>query len=143
MAWMKKNAYYQQDRIFNMDALFLERINERLNELDLATIEGNQVTRYRILNILFIDTHFKYEEMVDKISHEFNQIRDLLQTQGSTGSKSSVLQHQQVIFSHVEGLLDRLHFKIVKLLYVHDLIYLKKKSPPTEEEKLKEIEGDY
>lgn len=115
-----------EDKTWNMDALFTERIDKRLNELDIVTCEGNQPSRYRLLHAIFIATHFKYIDQVPDIKDKFQEVKQLLQTTPNTYSKSSQAQHQSIIITKAEGLLDNLHFLIVNLLYESDLICLKK-----------------
>jgi hypothetical protein len=128
----------ESDRIFNMDMLFLERIDRRLDDLDKATIAGDQFIRYRVLHTLFIDTFFKYKDMADAIVDRFTEVKAVLNAPNPSRSQSA--QHQAVVFSESEAKLDNLHFIIIELLYQNDLIYLKRK------EKLDptlEVERDY
>jgi len=123
------------EKPFNMDLMFLERVNERLGEIDSITNEGNQISRYRCLHTIFINTHFKYLDKVEDLKAKFKKIKNSLKTSGSGMSKSSYAQHQSIVISMVEEELDDLHFTLIKLLYDNDLIYLKKmKNMPPEEE---------
>ena len=128
------------DKTWNMDALFTERINQRLNELDIATFEANQSARYRLLNTIFIATHFKYKEQGDSLKNKFNTVKNILNTTPSSGSRQTIAQHQSIVITKAESLLDELHFKIVDLLYESDLICLKVKKGINPE---LEFERDY
>jgi hypothetical protein len=127
-----------EDKIFNMDMLFLERINNRLDELDKATIAGDQFIRYRVMNTVYMDTYFKYEDKCDTINKSFQGVKALLHSQSAT--RSTVMQHQAVVIGQAEEALDKLQFAIIKLLYENDLIYLKKREKIAPEI---EVENDY
>jgi hypothetical protein len=127
-----------EDKTFNMDMLFLERINMRLDELDKATIAGDQFIRYRVLNTVYMDTYFKYEDKCEKLNSDFSVVKNILNLHAP--SRASMAQHQAIIVSQAEEALDLLHFAIIKLLYENDLIYLKKKIKLSAEE---EVEADY
>lgn len=144
MAWKKYNpagmSNWGFERPFNMDQLFTERIDNRLNELDKASIENNQVLRYRILFTIFINTHFKYLDKVEGIKAKFKKIKEQLNKKTDMTYKQAQLQHQTAIISLAEILLDELEFDIINLLYENDLICLKVKTrlPPEVE-----VERDY
>ena len=115
-----------EQKTWNMDAMFTERINTRLNELDIATQDANQTGRYRILYTIFMDTHFKYLDKVQGIKEKFEYIKKVLETSPKSFSKSVQAQHLALITTKAEGLLNDLTFEIIYLLYESDLICLKK-----------------
>jgi len=132
---------FQSEKPFNMDQIFLERIDRILGELDNATILGNQQLRYRVLHSVYINTHFKFEkDRVADLNPKFKAVKVNLNSQAAGISKSSMLQHQSVVISKTEELLDELHFEIIRLLYENDIIYLKK---PTFKSPEEEVAGDY
>ena len=129
------------EKTFNMDGLFIVRINNRLEELDNATINGNQPLRYRLINTIHIDTHFKYtDEINQELKEKLKIISNNLCSESNNYTKNSIIQHNNLVLSIAEGKLDELHFDIIKLLYDNDLIYLKKKEYKTPEQ---EVEDDY
>lgn len=136
----KKFGAMLEEKTWNMDALFTERINTRLNDLDIATFEANQHGRYRILHTIFIDTHFKYIDKVEELKSEFKDVKNTLSASTSGISKQTQAQHQMIVISKAEMLLDELHFKIMNLLYESDLICLKIKEGVNPE---LEFERDY
>lgn len=129
-----------EDKTWNMDALFTERIDRRLEELDVKTCEGSQTARYRLLYTIFIATHFKFKDRGLDLKQKFKTIKNTLNTNPSTASRRTMQQHQSVIFTKAEELLDELHFEIVNLLYESDLICLKIKPGMNPE---LEFERDY
>jgi hypothetical protein len=109
-----------------MDMLFMERMDERLNELDSTTNIADQHTRMRQLQTIFINTHFKFEEKtVTDLKTKFKSVKAKLKTHTPTMGKAAMAQHQAVVVSVVEEELDELHFKIVSLLFEHNIIHLK------------------
>lgn len=135
-----RNLPFRDEKIFNMDQLFTERIDRRLEQLDISTVTGDQTARYRLLQTIFIDTHFKYIDRTPHIKEEFREVKKLLKTPISSVGRTAQAQHTGVIISLAEEKLDTLHFKIVGILYEVDLICLKKpKQKPPEEE----VEVDY
>jgi len=128
------------DKTWNMDALFTERINQRLNELDIVTCDADQSGRYRLLNTIFISTHFKYKEHGTSLKDKFLNVKNILHTTPSTSSRQAQAQHQSIVITKAEQMLDDLHFEIVNLLYESDLICLKIKPGMNPE---LEFERDY
>ena len=134
----KYNNMYGEEKIWNMDALFTERINQRLGELDIATISRDQYARYKILQDIFINTHFKYNDKVVELKEKFNDVKKKLDSPSAGTSRSTQAQHIAVINSVAEVALDNLHFDIINLLYEANLICLKvqeKLNPETEFER--------
>lgn len=127
-------------KTFNMDLIFLERIDRNLDELDKATTQGDEKFRYRVLQTIFINTHFKYLEEKEKLLKDFSHVKNILNQSLSSALKQRNFQHQNIIISAAEEVLDKLHFKIILLLYENDLIHLKKIKSMTPEE---EVIGDY
>ena len=133
----KFNNYnnHDSDKIWNMDQLFIERIDLRIGQFDEASINANQVLRYRILYNLYIGTHFKFpEEEIKILDEEFIKVKNTLNSQGNGQ------QHKNVVFSIAEKLIDDLHKKLLNLLYEAELIGLKKKIGQSPEV---EVENDY
>ena len=126
MAYRKAPPNPWSNKPFNMDMLFMERMDERLNELDITTNQADQHTRMRQLQTIFINTHFKFEdETVTELKSRFKSVKTKLKTHTIVVSKTALAQHESVIVSVVEELLDSLHFDIVNLLYQHEIIHLK------------------
>jgi len=132
---MKNYGMTTEEKTWNMDDAFCERINERLNDFDNVSANGDQYKRYRLLHIIFMDTHFKYEDKIQILKEKFKIIKTMFSNHSPSFDKRVQAQHQSVIFSSVEEKIDELGFIIIKLLYENDLIYLKKsnkKVMPTE-----------
>ena len=136
---MRYNALFNQDKTWNMDDAFCQRINERLNDFDLASHDADQYKRYRVLYSIFIDTHFKYPDELEDIKQRFKAIRNKFNTYSPSKDRRTLAQHQNIVFSQVETDIDELAFTIINLLYEKDLIYLKRKTTNPEQE----FENDY
>jgi hypothetical protein len=138
---MINNNLMHDQKTFNMDGLFIERINNRLEQLDIATVENNQIARYRLLNVLYIDTQFKFSnDENNNIEEKLKNIKDLFNSNIDSNNKITKMQHSLLIISSVETKLDDLHILITRLLFAYDLIYLKKIKQLTPEE---EFLSDY
>jgi len=124
-----------EDKTWNMDDAFCQRINERLNDFDVASCNADQYARYRILYTIFLDTHFKYHDDIAQLKVKFKTISSSFGNHSQSMDKRVQQQHQAVVFSAIEEKINELAFEIIKLLYDNDLIYLKKteqKMMPTE-----------
>lgn len=133
--------FEKTEKIFNMDAIFIERIGRRLEQLDIVTIEGDQIARYRLINTIFLGTFFKFEENVNKnLEIKLNDIKAILNKTNLGTRTSQNLMNNNVIFSNAEQNIDELQKDIINLLYKADLIFLKKNEPKMPE---KEYEDDF
>lgn len=123
-----KLPHLDGDKPFNMDMLFLQRINERLNDTDTASATNDQFLRYRLLYNLFINCHFKFDsEETKELKQEFDKVRSVLKQPAAVPGGSAALQHQSVVVSTAEMQLDDIHFKLVGYLFKYDIIFLKKR----------------
>lgn len=123
-----KIPHLDGDKPFNMDLLFLERMNERLTEADAASSANNQPLRYRLLYNIFINCHFKLDkdEQVE-MKGLFDAVRDTMKTPAATIARSGVQAHELAVIAAVEQKLDAVHFKLVEYLFKYDIIFLKKR----------------
>jgi len=125
-------THLDKERTFNMDALFLDRMNSRLDELDQTSTTNQQYYRYRQLYNLFINAHFKFnDEEIADLEKKFKKCRQTMQAQPPSRTQSASLQHQAVLNNALELELDEIHFMIIKLLYNYDIIYLKSRKKLT------------
>lgn len=123
---MKYNNNMMEEKIWNMDDRFTNRISDRLDELDRATTIADQFLRYRLLRVIYMGTSFKFSEQSNKtFNEEFEKIKNNLKTFDNSRSITS-RQHNSTIISNVEEMVDKLTFDLIKALYDADLICLKK-----------------
>ena len=120
-------TYTEQDkRPFNMAFIFLERLNDRLNEGDLARQDGDLLKWYRVLKTIYNMVYFKLEQekeeekekILKRLDEEFSTIQNFL--------KSSHLKNNDVkVFSltQTEMRLDKLANYLYTLLYKYELLY--------------------
>ena len=125
---------------FNMDALTLERINDKLDKSNDAAIEGNHIARFRALITVYISTIFKYdEEEIKIINTAINEINAIFSHQAAEGMRVNA-QFLQEKITILEGRINDFDIELNKLLYKYDVINLKKLKKASFDE---EINDDY
>lgn len=146
MAYMKKkkNPYYNnnqdQEKPFNMAIIFLERLNNRLNECNEASIRGDILTWYRGLRAIYRMIHFKViekgqEEQENELKEIFTKAKKML-VSGSAKLQNNQMTNQmsQLSLSNTEIILDELEIKLNDLLFKYGLIFPPEYKPKSIEE---------
>ena len=136
----KKKKYYLQDdeeKPFNMAVIFLERLNNRLDECNEASIEGDLLKWYRGLRAIYRMIHFKIKEPgqeteEEKLEEQFNKAKKILLA-GANSVKNAQIQREMasISLSNTEVILDKLETDLNDLLFKYGLIFppeYKKKS---------------
>jgi hypothetical protein len=130
-----------QGRPFNMDAITLERLNDKLNKSNDAGIEGNLLARFRALELVYIDTIFKYsDEEIDDLEAHIKAIREQFKQGPEAASRPMMQQFVNHKIAVLEVKIGNFEKALIRLLYKHNIINLKKiKHKPLDEE----IDSDY
>jgi|6_EtaG_2_1085325.scaffolds.fasta_scaffold70681_2 hypothetical protein len=112
-----RGDYQHQDRPFNQAALLMERLDQRLNDLDTAYTNGNHLAWYKIARAVYINSQFKFEE----------EERDFIEKK--LGSISAILgsrirtKNQEVLFFEIEKKINTVWKDIINLLYKYEILY--------------------
>jgi len=112
------------ERPFNMAALFVERINNRCNERDIAIAQGNYVGLYNILRTIYMNIHFKL--ITDKKNGEarIQEIEGLLlKAKGLLNTSNKAME--RVAIPVAADLLNDIFMKLNDWMYDYDLIFPK------------------
>lgn len=117
--------YFDDKPQFNMAVLFLERVNKRLDELDIALANGDLITAYRTLQGLKTNIYFKikekgHEEIEKQIINYFGKIKGAL-------TSLNLKQAQQVGYSNAEMYIREVHQIIITIMYEYGFIFPQKK----------------
>lgn len=118
---------------FNMAVIFMERLNERLNDRDIASIEGDLIRWYRVLRSIYRNIYFKvkeqgHEEKEAELLKKFEEAENFL----SAGNvKDTDLQAQSL--TNVEKKLDEIDLILNELIYEYGLLYPKSRNIELEE----------
>lgn len=111
------------ERPFNMAVLFLERINNRCNERDIAIHQGNYIGLYNCLKAIYMNIHFKL--MIDKTNGDariteiealFTKVKGLLNTNKSM---------ERVAIPAAADTLDIIFIKLNDWMYEYNMIFPK------------------
>ena len=122
---------------WNMNAVFLQRLNDRLNERDQAAIIGDLLKWYRSLRAVYRNIHFKILEepkekqleIENKYNAEFKEVQNQLRIP-HTQNRNISAQIQNLALSEVEIILDKLDLSLNDLCYKYGLIFPKSKRNP-------------
>lgn len=129
---------------FNMDALALMRIDEKLGFSMDSAIDGNQLKRFRALKTIFNSTNFKFELENDFYKEILNLIKEInvmfKEHPVNRSNKQQMINFYAIRTDNIEEKLDRFEEILNRLLYQYDFIYLKKLRNISPEE---EVAGDY
>jgi len=131
--WNKNNQWHYENH-FNMDSATLDRINDKLSITNDAGIEGNQLTRFRGLKIIFNNTIFKFQDK-GKDTKEIEAIETQIKNINSKFKESPiyqntrklVLQFESMKIDQIEEELDKLEKDLNIMLFRHGIINLKVK----------------
>lgn len=138
---MAKNKSNMQDRDWNDNQGFLERLDTRFSEANIAANDGLLVTWYRNLRTIYRIMHCKIEEDTTKIKIKDEEVsleeffiasfqktkEKITALNRSYGSKMLSNQMQSFSIEDSEGLLDQVDEKLCDL-YVKYFIRLETKS---------------
>ena len=130
---MWKNNDWAYERHFSMDAVTLERINNKLSDANDAGIEGDQNKRFRALKIIFNNTVFKFHDDknnpkdsdVIEVENLIIEINNEFKNQPVVGDRQSFVQYNNLKVGEIELKLDDLEKKINALLFKYNIIHLK------------------
>lgn len=118
---------------FNSSLAFLERIEKRWEDADLAKIRGDTLSYFRCLEVIFRNTHpFFMEEETEKIEEDVKQIERLLESNYGSGTAARQAAGAGIFVG--ENKCDLLRMKLVKLLFKYKITYYKLKTVGWEDE---------
>ncbi len=121
----------EPERPFNMAVIFLERINNRCDELDLAFESGDIIRVYRCCRVIYKDIYFKLQEKdIPPFDELFKIAENFLQNDNQKTYMMNITKAEKV--------LDKIHIMLYKKMYEYDLIF-----PHKKKDWLEEIEDDY
>ena len=112
-----RGDYQHQDRPFNQASLLMERLDQRLNDLDNFFTNGNYLAWYKTARAVYINSQFKYEE----------EEREIIEKK--LGSISAILsatlktKRQEVLFFEIEKKINTVWKDIINLLYKYEILY--------------------
>ena len=118
---------------FDMDVLFLTRLDQKFIEAGLASAQGDLITWYRILRNIYRMIYFKirepgYEEIEKKLQDAFENAHSKFRISNQSNNK---VVHANAV-SEVEDILDEIDLLLSTLLNDYDIIFpTKKKFDPT------------
>lgn len=131
---MKYRGYDDsQDRIpFNSSLAFLERIERRWENADQAKVEGDTATYFRVLEVIYINTHPFFTGTIKDESGEERpetdvceemivEIEELLSKKSVGGSTGRKFMEDDVWVG--ENKCDKLRKLLVKLLFKYKITY--------------------
>jgi hypothetical protein len=124
---------------FNMDAITLERINDKIGKANDAAIDGNNIQHFRALKTVYNNSQFKFEpEEKSKMMKKITNLNSMFKNRPSSRQGAQQFYNQQIDI--IEENIFEFEGELIELLYKHDLIHLKKlKSLPIDQE----VEMDY
>lgn len=124
------------ERPFNMAVLFLERINNRCNERDIAIYQGNYIGLYNCLKAIYMNIHFKLLEDTEKGGKRITDIEKLFSD--VKGLLNTVKSMERIAIPKASEILDEIFILLNDWMYEYNMIF--PKSNKTMEE---EIEDDF
>lgn len=95
----------------------MERLDQRLNDLDNFYTNGNYLAWYKTARAVYINSQFKYEE----------EEREIIEKK--LGSISAILsatlktKRQEVLFFEIEKKINTVWKEIINLLYKYEILY--------------------
>ena len=118
---------------FDMDVLFLTRLDQRFNEAALASAQGELLTWYRILREIYRMIIFKIKEPGhEKIEEE---LEVAFKNAMNSFNSAKLTQHDVMRKNHVseaEKVLDEISIKLSHLLHLYGIVMPKRaKFDPT------------
>ena len=137
---------WQNAKPFNMDAATLERINDKMSAAMDAGIQGNQVTRFRALKIIWNNSHFKIqgkdesEQEKKNIELKIKKINDMIKQKPLSNNRQTTATYVTLMIDSIELEIDLLEKELNTLLFKYDVIHLKVQKMPHFSD---EIKADY
>jgi len=133
----KNNYYYGGEGIertpFNSSLAFLERIERRWEDSDLAKIEGDTARYFRTLETIYRNTHpFFDEKEREKAEEIIVEIEELLAKKPIGGSTGRQFTSDDVWIG--ENMCDKLRMLLVKLLFKYKITYYSVEAKTWQEE---------
>lgn len=111
------------ERPFNMAVLFLERINNRCNERDVAIYQGNYIGLYNCLKAIYMNIHFKLMTDKEKGESRIKEIEELfLKVKGLLNTNKSM---ERVTIPAAAEILDTIFIKLNDWMYEYNMIFPK------------------
>ena len=137
---------WQNAKPFNMDAATLERINDKMSSAMDAGIQGNQVTRFRALKIIWNNAHFKVqgkeesEQEKTTIEGNIKKINDMIKQKPLSNNRQQAATYITLMIDNIELEIDLLEKELNTLLFKYGIINLKVQKAPHFSD---EIKSDY
>jgi hypothetical protein len=131
----------KEDRPFNMAVMWLARLDTRLDEINTASIQGDLLTWYRGLRVIYRMVHFKIkeagEEELEKVMEEqFKKCKIMVQESFGDYSNSNK-EAMQMSLSDLEIELDKLEQHLNDLMAQYKLVLPEIQKNKYEENQLK------
>ena len=139
---MTQYDFMQEQRDWNMAVAFLQRLDRRLEDCNMARSAGNLLKWYRSLMTIYSMIHFKikeegHEKKEDELEKKFDKMKNLFMSP-ATRNKILNQQFQTLNMSQLEIDLNELEIIMNDLLYAYELIFGKKKRKLKPEEAIRD-----
>jgi len=109
-------GYQNTERPFNQAQLLMERLDQRLNDLDISYIERDLSKWYRTARSVYTNSQFKFEE------EERTKIENLLSVL-ATALRTASKQSNEVLFFQLEKNINKVWIELINLLYKYQILY--------------------
>lgn len=123
--------------LWNMNAAFFMRLDNRLDERDKARIEGNLLAWYRGQRAIFANIHFKvkekgHEALEKDLASKFDMAKNYFLS-------ANIREASGLALNRIEILLDEIDIVINDLLFEYGFILPKNKKQPWDDK----VEASY
>ena len=137
-----KNSFDGEKPEWNANLAFLQRLDRRCDERDLAAINGELLKWYRTLRVVFRNIHFRVKDKGNEkqeleLIAKFDELKNMLM---STLTLTQTTKENAL--SKVEISLDELDIKLNDLIQEYGFIFPEKKKRELEEELEDDFKGD-
>jgi archaellum component FlaC len=128
----KYDEIFKEEKPFNMAIAFLDRLNQRLDECNIAALQGDLIGWYRglrtVLRMIYPLTKAdkKGDELLEKVKERFNKVKNLLSGvySGGTYGPKNIQEHISIMYiSEAEIELDGLEMDLNDLMYKYKLVF--------------------
>lgn len=139
---VKRNFVGEDDRPFNSSLAYLERVERRWEDCDLAKVEGNTLRYFRVLETIYRNTHPFFSSVPSSYAAGLDRELDLGVPVDSTvfserGVVEALIYRIEELFTNnpgnrrdrldnewvAENLCDKLRMLLVRLLFKYKITY--------------------
>lgn len=134
----------KEEKPFNMALMWLARLDTRLDEINIAAVQGDLLTWYRGLRTIYRMIHFKikeagHEKLEEELELQLNKCKGMVQD--SYGDFKTInIESQKMSLSDLEIELDKLEQHLNDLMAEYKLVLPVIQKKNYEENQLKFLE---